>query len=210
MWKGFPFQGCGINSKKLEMVYVGHDKFAHLLPQKLGICIWCKQLFETEHTMLFSCKVGNSIKWNKQSEISIIKVAYMYIANVICFPLTSRHHSFHIDWADEHRDWTLTSQCAWSQVLFTYESSVQPRVWHPACSGIKGKKHSKWPHDRTGKITVPTRCVNGMGRNQHRWTYGHAYYPEWHFDNPKVCRQGTQISFRTVRCSHSRFFSFNA
>lgn len=49
---------------------------------------------------------------------------------------------------------------------------------------------------RTRKIT---RAIDGMGWKQHRWTYEHAHYPEWHYERTKRTQTNTQTLCRTLR-----------
>lgn len=54
----------------------------------------------------------------------------------------------------------------------------------------------------TQNITVQTRWIDSLGRNQRRYTYKPAYYPECYFDATKLCQWYTQTLYRTWRFNH--------
>ncbi|GFX55723.1 transposable element Tcb2 transposase [Trichonephila clavipes] len=89
-------QGCGIASKKQEMLDVDQEQLQ-------------RQLLLATGRRVSSQTVRN---WLHEGELYARRP-------MVCIPLTPRHRVARKRWAAEHRDW---EQHDWSQVLFTDES----------------------------------------------------------------------------------------
>lgn len=125
-----------------------------------------------------------------------------------CILLTSRHGAVWLSWVAKHRDWI---QHHWSQVLFTNESrfSLDYDIQRVL---VLWRERDTWNnlHVFTRYITVQTRWIGGMDRNQHRWMHGPAYHHDWHFDGRKVCRWNIQfLSFNADNSSQTSYYSIS-
>ncbi|GFV89159.1 transposable element Tcb2 transposase [Trichonephila clavipes] len=115
-------QGCGIDSKKQEMLDVDQE----MLDATRSTDDWYIQLTARRNRTENATQLQRQLllatgrRVSSQTVCNRIHEGGLYARRpMVCIPLTPRHRAARRRWAAEHRDW---EQHDWSQVLFTDES----------------------------------------------------------------------------------------